>query len=130
MHRAHILIRLLSTTFLLASLAASTVMASESEQPMPIVFPLEELSLAKFSGGLTLRVKCGSQNELMIETSNEKEFSFKDRGDEIVVKRKSIRKLLSLGKDDVDVRATLTVSGELPDLNLGTGVTLTPCALS
>ena len=78
MHRAHILIRLLSTTFLLASLAASTVMASESEQPMPIVFPLEELSLAKFSGGLTLRVKCGSQNELMIETSNEKAFSFKD----------------------------------------------------
>ena len=124
MHRAHMKIRLLSTTFLLAGLAASATMASESEPPMPLVYPLEELSLAKFSGGLTLRVKCGSQNELMIETSNEKAFSFKDKGDEIVVKRKSIRKLLSLGKDDVDVRATLTVSGELPDLNLGTALPL------
>ena len=65
----------------------------------------------------------------MIETSNEKAFSFKDKGDEIVVKRKSIRKLLSLGKDDANVRATLTVSGELPDLNLATGVnaSIAPC---
>ena len=62
-------IRLLSTTFLLAGLAANATMASESEPPMPLVYPLEELSLAKFSGGLTLRVKCGSLNELMIETS-------------------------------------------------------------
>ena len=129
MHRAHIMIRLLSTTFLLASLAASTVMAYKSGPPMPIVFPLEELSLAKFSGGLTLRVKCGSQNGLMIETSNEKAFSFKDKSDEIVVKRRSIRKLLSLGKDYANVRATLTVSGELPDLNLATGVnaSVAPC---
>ena len=129
MHRAHMTIQLLSSTFLLASLAASAALASEAEPPMPIVYPLEALSHAKFFGGLTLRVKCGNQNELMIETSNEKAFSFKDKGDEIVVKRKSIRKLLSLGKDDVDVRATLTVSGELPDLNLGTGVNVngSPC---
>ena len=78
MHRAHIMIRLLSTTFLLASLAAGAKMASEAEPPMPLVYPLEALSLAKFSGGSTLRVKCGSQNELMVETSNEKAFSFKD----------------------------------------------------
>ena len=43
MHRAHMNIRLLSTTFLLASLAASATMASESEPPMPLVYPLEEL---------------------------------------------------------------------------------------
>ena len=54
MHRAHMTIRLLSTTFLLASLAASAALASEAEPPMPIVYPLEALSLAKFSGGLTL----------------------------------------------------------------------------
>ena len=54
---------------------------------MPLVYPLEALNLAKFSGGSTLRVKCGSQNELMVETSNEKAFSFKDKGDEIVVKQ-------------------------------------------
>ena len=52
MHRAHMNIRLLSTTFLLASLAASATMASESEPPMPLVYPLEELSLAKFLRGL------------------------------------------------------------------------------
>ena len=42
---------------------------------------------------------------------------------------KSIRKLLSLGKDDANIRATLTVSGELPDLNLATGVnaSVAPC---
>ena len=56
MHRATLTIRLLSTTFLLASLAASAAKASESEPPMPLVYPLEALSLAKFSGGLTLRV--------------------------------------------------------------------------
>ena len=129
MHRAHTSTLLLTSILLVASLAPSAVMASESEPPMPLVYPLEELSLAKFSGGLTLRVKCGSQNELMVETSNEKAFSFKDKGDEIVVKRKSIRKLLSLGKDDANVRATLTVSGELPDLNLATGVnaSVAPC---
>ena len=87
MHRAHMKIRLLSTTFLLASLAAGAKMASEAEPPMPLGCPLGALSLAKFSGGSTLRVKCGSQNELMIETSNEKAFSFKDKGDEIVVKQ-------------------------------------------
>lgn len=42
---------------------------------------------------------------------------------------KSIRKLLSLGKADANIRATLTVSGELPDLNLVTGVnaSVAPC---
>ena len=50
MHRAILTIRLLSTTFLLASLAASAAKASESEPPMPLVYPLEALSLAKFSG--------------------------------------------------------------------------------
>ena len=87
MHPAHITTLLLSTTFLLASLAAGAKMASEAEPPMPLGCPLEALSLAKFSGGSTLRVKCGSQNELMVETSNEKAFSFKDKGDEIVVKQ-------------------------------------------
>ena len=42
---------------------------------------------------------------------------------------KSIRKLLSLGKHDANIPATLTVSGELPDLNLATGVnaSVAPC---
>jgi hypothetical protein len=55
MHHAHMKIRLLSATFFLAGLAASATVASESEPPMPLVYPLDGLSLAKFSGGLTVR---------------------------------------------------------------------------
>jgi len=95
----------------------------------PLVYPLDGIKEAKFTGGLTLLVKCGAVDELMIDTENEKAFSYKNKGDEIVVKRKQLKKWLTLGQSDVPVKATLTVSGDVPDLDLSTGVSATvmPC---
>jgi hypothetical protein len=95
----------------------------------PLVYPLDGIKEAKFTGGLTLLVKCGAVDELMIDTENEKAFSYKNKGDEIVVKQKQLKKWLTLGQSDVPVKATLTVSGDVPDLDLSTGVSATviPC---
>jgi len=95
----------------------------------PLVYPLDGIKEAKFTGGLTLLVKCGAVDELMIDTENEKAFSYKNKGDEIVVKRKQLKKWVTLGQSDVPVKATLTVSGDVPDLDLSTGVSATviPC---
>ena len=122
MRRLSLYQTIFATTLLVAILPLH---AEES----PLVYPLEGIEEAKFTGGLTLDVLCGSVDELMIEAESEKAFSLKMKGDEIVLKRKQLKKWLTLGQSETPVKATLTVTGDVPDLDLSTGVnaTVVPC---
>jgi|GEM_PF-966574 len=104
---------------LLPGAAQGSNLNLDSTQEVLSLDGVEDLTLA---GGLTFEVICGATNDVRIITREPTAFKTRRRGNELSIKRKSLKQFLTLDRQDTRVHVVITSRGALPHLEFDTGV--------